>query len=161
MSEDPVERAWSAGFGDAYTRRNTADAARLRRRTRTWARWLDALGSREPARILEVGCNVGINQRALQLLTGAELWGVEPNAGARETLIGLDVPYLCASPLEFQTVEAWEDDTRGLHPVQSALMVAVPELDGATSPMIFGGRTAGGAESANTKPVPGSMGSRR
>lgn len=87
MTQDPVTLAWSSQFGDRYTERNAADETRLRRRTRAWARWLDAFGSREPRTILEVGCNVGINQRALQRLTGAELWGVEPNDSARAKLV--------------------------------------------------------------------------
>jgi magnesium chelatase subunit H len=99
---------------------------------------------------------------ALVSLTGFSLVGGPAYSdldGAREALATLDVPYVCVSPLEFQTVEEWTDDERGLHPVQSALMVAVPELDGATSPMVFGGRTADagdgreGVAGTNTRPV--------
>ena len=44
-------------------------------------------------------------------------------------------------PVEFQTLEQWEADPRGLLPVEATMMVALPELDGATVPMVFGGRS--------------------
>lgn len=83
---DPVE-TWAGAFGDAYTERCAADEVRIRRRTRMWARWLDAMGSREARSILEVGANLGLNQRALPRLTDAELYAVEPNATARARII--------------------------------------------------------------------------
>ena len=43
-------------------------------------------------------------------------------------------------PLSFQTTEEWKDSTLGLHPVQVALQVALPELDGGLEPVIFSGR---------------------
>jgi magnesium chelatase subunit H len=62
---------------------------------------------------------------------------------AEEVLADLDVPYLAAHPVEFQTVGQWAESERGLLPVESTIMVAIPELDGATAPVMFGGR--GGA----------------
>jgi magnesium chelatase subunit H len=59
---------------------------------------------------------------------------------AEEVLANLDVPYLAAHPVEFQTVGEWGASERGLLPVESTIMVAIPELDGATSPIVFGGR---------------------
>jgi magnesium chelatase subunit H len=59
---------------------------------------------------------------------------------AEEVLANLDVPYLAAHPVEFQTVSQWGTSERGLLPVESTIMVAIPELDGATSPIVFGGR---------------------
>ena len=52
----------------------------------------------------------------------------------------LDVPYLAAHPVEFQTISDWNDSNRGLLPVENTIMVAIPELDGAISPMVYGGR---------------------
>lgn len=72
---------------------------------------------------------------------------------AREALASLDVPFVVAQPLEFQTVEAWETDDRGLTPLETALMVSMPELDGAISPMVFGGR-GGSASSDSPDAVP-------
>ncbi|MDE2048086.1 MAG: magnesium chelatase subunit H, partial [Betaproteobacteria bacterium] len=59
---------------------------------------------------------------------------------AQELLQRLDVPYVAAHPLEFQTIEQWGDSTHGLLPVENTIMVAIPELDGAVAPIVFGGR---------------------
>lgn len=79
-------------------------------------------------------------------LVGGPAW--HDAEGAREALASLDVPFVVAQPLEFQTVEAWAGDTRGLTPLETALMVSLPELDGAISPLVFGGR--GGSASSGT-----------
>ena len=63
---------------------------------------------------------------------------------AEEILARLDVPYIAAHPVEFQTMEQWQDSDRGLLPVESTIMVAIPELDGSTGPAVFGGRADGG-----------------
>ncbi|MEM1149777.1 MAG: magnesium chelatase subunit H, partial [Pseudomonadota bacterium] len=52
----------------------------------------------------------------------------------------LDVPYLSAQALEFQSLEEWRQNSQGLTPIESTMMVAIPELDGATGPIVFGGR---------------------
>ncbi len=80
---------------------------------------------------------------AVVSLTGFSLVGgpaYNDSAAAEATLAALDVPYIGAVPLEFQTLEDWEADVRGLTPVEATLMIALPELDGASMPMIFGGR---------------------
>ena len=59
---------------------------------------------------------------------------------AEEVLASLDVPYIAAHPVEFQTLASWKSDSRGLMPVEATMMVAIPELDGAILPMTFGGR---------------------
>ena len=43
-------------------------------------------------------------------------------------------------PLVFQTTEEWEASDLGLHPIQVALQMAIPELDGAIEPIIMSGR---------------------
>jgi magnesium chelatase subunit H len=81
---------------------------------------------------------------ALVSLTGFSLVGgpaYNDSKAAEEILATLDVPYVAAHPVEFQTLEEWENSERGLLPVESTIMVAIPELDGATGPMIFGGRS--------------------
>ncbi|WP_333833176.1 magnesium chelatase subunit H [Rubrimonas sp.] len=83
---------------------------------------------------------------AVVSLTGFSLVGgpAYNDSGAAEKLLGaLDVPYLAAHALEFQTLEAWRTGARGLTPIESTIMVAIPELDGATSPTVFGGRSCG------------------
>ena len=46
---------------------------------------------------------------------------------ADEILSRLDVPYIAAHPVEFQTLEQWQESDRGLLPVESTIMVAIPE----------------------------------
>ena len=80
---------------------------------------------------------------AVVSLTGFSLVGgpaYNDAKAAEEVLAKLDVPYLAAHPVEFQTLAQWGGSERGLLPVESTIMVAIPELDGATSPMVFGGR---------------------
>ena len=80
---------------------------------------------------------------AVVSLTGFSLVGgpAYNDAKAAETVLaGLDVPYITAHPLEFQTLVQWQGDARGLLPVEATLMVAIPELDGGIWPMTFGGR---------------------
>jgi magnesium chelatase subunit H len=82
---------------------------------------------------------------ALVSLTGFSLVGgpaYNDAEAAQECLAGIDVPYIAAHPLEFQTVEQWSASDRGLMPVETTIMVAIPELDGATGPMVFGGRSS-------------------
>ncbi len=68
------------------------------------------------------------------------------DAGAAEAMLAqLDVPYVCAQPLEFQSIEAWGASAAGLSPVEATMMVAIPELDGAVAPTVFGGRADGSA----------------
>lgn len=76
-------------------------------------------------------------------LTGFALVGgpaVQDHPKAIAALKKLDRPYLCSLPLVFQTTEEWKDSDLGLHPVQVALQVSLPELDGALEPIIFAGR---------------------
>ena len=80
---------------------------------------------------------------ALVSLTGFSLIGGPAYNDARaaeEILARLDVPYLAVTPVEFQTLDQWGASTRGLLPVEVTMMVAIPELDGATGSMVFGGR---------------------
>lgn len=80
---------------------------------------------------------------ALVSLTGFSLVGgpAYNDAEAAQAVLGaLDVPYLSLQTLEFQTVEEWERDPRGLNALQATLQVAIPELDGAIGPLVFGGK---------------------
>lgn len=83
---------------------------------------------------------------AVVSLTGFSLVGgpaYNDSSSAEEILARLDVPYLSAHPVEFQTLEQWGASDRGLMPVESTIMVAIPELDGAAGPMVYGGRSDG------------------
>jgi magnesium chelatase subunit H len=95
---------------------------------------------------------------ALVSLTGFSLVGGpawHDAESARALLAELDVPFVVAQPLEFQTVAAWSDDTRGLTPLETALMVSMPELDGAIGPLVYGGRGGvGDSDQPDAVPVP-------
>ncbi len=80
---------------------------------------------------------------ALVSLTGFSLVGgpaYNDNAAAIDVLADLDVPYLAAHALEFQTLGQWAGSSGGLGPIETTMLVALPELDGATCPTVFGGR---------------------
>ena len=80
---------------------------------------------------------------ALVSLTGFSLIGgpaYNDAKAAEDTLAKLDVPYVAVTPVEFQTLDQWGASPRGLLPVEATMMVAIPELDGATGSMVFGGR---------------------
>ncbi len=83
---------------------------------------------------------------AIVNLTGFSLVGgpaYNDAALAEEVLARLDRPYIAAHPVEFQTLQGWGANAQGLLPLESTMMVAIPELDGATGPMVFGGRSDG------------------
>lgn len=89
---------------------------------------------------------------ALLSLTGFSLVGgpaYNDNDAAIATLKALDVPYIAAHPLEFQTIEQWEASAQGLGPIETTMLIALPELDGATTPTVFAGRHGTETTSAN------------
>ncbi len=81
---------------------------------------------------------------AVVSLTGFSLVGgpaYNDSEAAAAMLSRLDVPYIAAQPLEFQSLEQWESSNHGLMPVEATMMVAIPEIDGATGPSVYGGRS--------------------
>jgi magnesium chelatase subunit H len=56
-------------------------------------------------------------------------------------LKGLDVPYIAAHPIEFQTLGQWASSAGGLGPVETTMLVALPEIDGATTRRFSAGGT--------------------
>ncbi|RCL47114.1 MAG: magnesium chelatase subunit H [Halieaceae bacterium] len=95
---------------------------------------------------------------AVVSLTGFSLVGgpaYNDTDAAQEMLEALDVPYLAVQGLEFQSLQDWESSSMGLMPVEATMMVAIPELDGATGSMVFGGRSELSAgEKFDMKPAP-------
>ncbi|MFM2428934.1 MAG: hypothetical protein RLZZ511_147 [Cyanobacteriota bacterium] len=80
---------------------------------------------------------------AVVSLTGFALVGgpaKQDHPKAVESLKRLNRPYMVALPLVFQTTEEWQESDLGLHPIQVALQIALPELDGAIEPIIMSGR---------------------
>ena len=97
---------------------------------------IDALFARDGVPLVDAVVN----------LTGFSLVGgpaYNDTAAAEEILARLDVPYIAAHPVEFQTLQAWGANRQGLLPLESTMMIAIPELDGGTVPMVFGGRSDG------------------
>jgi magnesium chelatase subunit H len=85
-------------------------------------------------------------------LTGFALVGgpaSQDHKKAASVLKKLNVPYMCAVPLVFQSFEEWQSSELGLHPIQVALQVSLPEIDGAIEPIIYAGR-----EGATGRSVP-------
>ena len=82
-------------------------------------------------------------------LTGFSFVGgpaMNDSEAAVEYLKGLNVPLRSAVSLDVQTIETWRDSWTGLNPVQAGMQVAIPEIDGATEPFVYGGMPAGGVE---------------
>lgn len=80
---------------------------------------------------------------ALVSLTGFSLVGgpaYNDSEAAVAALAALDVPYIAAHPLEFQTLGQWSAAGSGLGPIETTMLIALPEIDGATNPTVFAGR---------------------
>lgn len=76
-------------------------------------------------------------------LTGFSLVGgpaYNDSEAAIEILSKLDVPYMPVHSLEFQSLAEWQESVQGLSPIETTMMVALPELEGGSNPMIFAGR---------------------
>ncbi len=85
----------------------------------------------------------GTSVDALVSLTGFSLVGgpaYNDSPAAVAALSALDVPYIAAHPLEFQTLGQWAAAGSGLGPIETTMLIALPEIDGATNPTVFAGR---------------------
>jgi magnesium chelatase subunit H len=82
-------------------------------------------------------------------LTGFSFVGgpaMNDSAAASEFLAKLNLPFRSLVSLDTQTIEAWNDSATGLNPVQAGMQIAIPEIDGATEPFIYGGIPSAGTE---------------
>jgi len=82
-------------------------------------------------------------------LTGFSFVGgpaMNDSDAASEFLSDLNRPYRSAVSLDMQTIDSWRTSFTGLNPVQAGMQIAIPEIDGATEPFIFGGLPANGVE---------------
>lgn len=82
-------------------------------------------------------------------LTGFSFVGgpaMNDSEAAAEFLRELNIPYRSAVSLDTQTIEAWRESQTGLNPVQAGMQIAIPEIDGATEPFIYGGIPQRGRE---------------
>lgn len=82
-------------------------------------------------------------------LTGFSFVGgpaMNDSEAAARFLEQLNRPYRSAVSLDTQTIDAWRSSQTGLNPVQAGMQIAIPEIDGATEPFIYGGIPASGVE---------------
>ncbi len=82
-------------------------------------------------------------------LTGFSFVGgpaMNDSEAASEFLCELNRPFRSAVSLDMQTIESWRASGTGLNPVQAGMQIAIPELDGATEPFVYGGMPASGVE---------------
>src|ERR1044072_9058743 len=82
-------------------------------------------------------------------LTGFSFVGgpaMNDSVAAAKFLSQLNLPYRSAVSLDTQTIEHWSESATGLNPVQAGMQIAIPEIDGATEPVIFGGIPSKGQE---------------
>ncbi|HEY0083744.1 MAG TPA: cobaltochelatase subunit CobN [Pyrinomonadaceae bacterium] len=81
-------------------------------------------------------------------LTGFSFVGgpaMNDSEAAVEFLRELNVPFRSAVSLDVQTIEAWRESWTGLNPVQAGMQIAIPEIDGATEPFVYGGMSRASA----------------
>ncbi len=84
-------------------------------------------------------------------LTGFSFVGgpaMNDSEAAANYLADLNIPYRSLVSLDTQTIESWTESFTGLNPVQTGMQVAIPEIDGATEPFVFGGISAQAVEPA-------------
>jgi magnesium chelatase subunit H len=104
----------------------------------------------EPNRVGETSRRSRVSQ--IVSLTGFSFVGgpaMNDSVAASEFLQRLNRPYRSAVSLDTQTIEAWQASQTGLNPIQAGMQIAIPEIDGATEPFVYGGMPAAGVE-----PVP-------
>jgi len=82
-------------------------------------------------------------------LTGFSFVGgpaMNDSEAASNFLSDLNRPYRSAVSLDMQTIDSWRASQTGLNPVQAGMQIAIPEIDGATEPFIYGGLPESGVE---------------
>jgi magnesium chelatase subunit H len=75
-------------------------------------------------------------------LTGFSFVGgpaMNDSEAAAEFFRGIKTPFRSMVSLDIQTIEDWQHSRLGLNPIQTAMQVAIPEIDGAIEPFVFGG----------------------
>jgi magnesium chelatase subunit H len=108
------------------------------------------VGSKTKGQRLKTKAQLRVSQ--IVSLTGFSFVGgpaMNDSEAAAEFLKELNRPYRSAVSLDTQTIDAWRSSQIGLNPVQTGMQIAIPEIDGATEPFIYGGIPASGVE-----PVP-------
>lgn len=100
------EEFWSGDFGDLYSARNTGDSW-VASNTALFAEVLSNAGPVES--VFEVGANIGLNVRALQvLLPHAEIAGLEINEAAADELERTGCSVFRGSALSFEPPKRYD-----------------------------------------------------
>lgn len=82
-------------------------------------------------------------------LTGFSFVGgpaMNDSEAAAQFLKELNVPFRSMVSLDVQTIEHWRQSKLGLNAIQAAMQIAIPEIDGATEPFVYGGLPANGVQ---------------
>ena len=109
------------------------------------------MDNREACEKFFVEAEAGQKSRVSQIisLTGFSFVGgpaMNDSAAATRFLKDLNRPYRSVVSLDMQTIESWQESGIGLNPVQAGMQIAIPEIDGATEPFVFGGIPGRGIE---------------
>jgi magnesium chelatase subunit H len=110
-----------------------------------------AEGGRQKAEGRELKAEARSRVSQIVSLTGFSFVGgpaMNDSEAAAKFLRQLNRPFRSAVSLDMQTVESWQESGTGLNPVQAGMQIAIPELDGATEPFVYGGLRAGESEPA-------------
>lgn len=95
----------------------------------------------DPAPADTTGVDVLVNLSGFALVGGM---AHNEAALAVAELSRLDRPLLTGIPLNFQSLADWAASPTGITPVQIAMQMAVPELEGAVEPVVYGGVSTSG-----------------
>ena len=127
VDEQPPGRAHNKKKGD---RRNRDDIG---------------AGSHDPANSPDSNWKPRVSQ--VVSLTGFSFVGgpaMNDSQAAAGFLKALNVPFRSMVSLDVQTIEHWNESKLGLNPIQTAMQIAIPEIDGSTEPFVYGGLPAAG-----------------
>jgi magnesium chelatase subunit H len=104
---------------------------------------------RKPAKKQGAGSEGKSRVSQVVSLTGFSFVGgpaMNDSQAAAQFLRGLNVPFRSMVSLDVQTIDDWKENRLGLNPIQTAMQIAIPEIDGATEPFVFGGLAANGTQ---------------
>ena len=102
-------------------------------------------------RIKKGALEIEASSRVSQIvsLTGFSFVGgpaMNDSESASRFLRQLNRPFRSFVSLDMQTIESWDESGIGLNPIQAGMQIAIPEIDGATEPFVYGGMPADESE---------------
>src|ERR1044072_4581758 len=135
----------------ANSKQQTADSKQETINGRQQTARAEAQSTKAKDQSSEIETLATIQSRVSQIvsLTGFSFVGgpaMNDSEAAASFLQQLNRPYRSAVSLDTQTIDAWRSSQTGLNPIQSGMQIAIPEIDGATEPFVYGGIPASGVE---------------